>query len=419
MHAGSDIHPPAPSICMLIYSYYPEATGGAERQCRLQARELVKQGHGCLILTTRSRGTTPRQEMDQGCEVVRCRTAETFLSRLRKKEARPGPVAIPATGETAIPTRGGPGSRAARAVRWLNAAFFMAGAGWVLFRRRRAIDVLHVHGADWHAGFAGWIGHRLSIPVVCKGANVPVFPSLHGLPFARSLDAWRRRIHYVALTPAMRDDLLANGVAGDRITILPNGVEISAVERNPSSEPLVLHVANYTQPAWNKAFDVLFGAWPRVARQCPLARLVSAGAGDVSKWKKQLDQTGCADRVEFIGFQLDLESWYRRAAVFVLPSRHEGISNALLEAQSVGIPAVVSDIPGNCAVVVAGATGLVVPVGNEDALAQALVQLLSDADMRRRMGSAARHRMEAEFGIEAIARQTGDLYRRLMKWVEV
>jgi glycosyltransferase involved in cell wall biosynthesis len=249
---------------------------------------------------------------------------------------------------------------------------------------------------------------------VCKGANVPVFPPLTGLPFAQALDKWRRRVNYIALTPAMRDDLLAHGVTGERITVLPNGVKIPAAEPTPSVELLALHVANYTQPAWNKAFDVLFDAWPLVARACPAARLTTAGAGDVAAWQRQLAGAGCADRVDFIGYRSDLDSWFRRATVFVLPSRHEGISNALLEAQSFGVPAVVSDIPGNRAVVVDGETGLVVPAGDKVALAQALIRLLTDPDLRNRMGNAARRRTAAEFGIEAIVRRTADLYRRLL-----
>ena len=119
------------------------------------------------------------------------------------------------------------------------------------------------------------------------------------------------------------------------------------------------------------------------------------------------------DTVDFIGYRTDLADWIRRAAVFVLPSRHEGISNALLEAQGAGVPAVVSDIPGNRAVVVDGETGLVVPAGDAEALARALIRLLSDPDLRRRLGAAARRRMEAEFGIAAVARQLSDLYGRL------
>ena len=402
---------PLPSVCMLVYSYYPESTGGAERQCRLQAGELARLGHRCLVLTTRRRWATPRREMDLGCEIVRIPMVEAWFDRLRRPGTRTAAASLASPRASNGPSV--MAAHAARVVRWLNAAFFLLGASWVLFRRRRSLAVIHAHGADWHAGFAGWIGRRFSIPVVCKGANVPVFPALIGIPFARNFDAWRRRIHYVALTPAMRDDLVANGVAGDRITIVPNGVAIPEAVPVFSREPLVLHVANYTQPAWNKAFDVLFDAWPQVACECKSAHLVTAGAGDVSRWQRQLAESGCADRVEFIGYRANLEDWFRRAAVFVLPSRHEGISNALLEAQSFGVPAVVSDIPGNCVVVVPGVTGLVVPAGDADALALALIRLLSDPELRCRLGSEARRRMQAEFGIETIARRMVDLYRRL------
>jgi len=405
-----------PSICMLIYSYYPEATGGAERQCHLQAKELARQGYTCMVLAASLRWSTPRRQWDQGCEIIRCRVLETFVSYFRKPSMNSKPCVNSSVDEATSSSRKIIGSWAAAVIRWLNALLFMLGAGWTIFRRRRGIDVIHVHGADWHAGFAGWIGHHLSIPVVCKGANVPVFPSLTGIPFARTFNVWRRRIHYTALTSAMRDDLQANGVADNRITILPNGVKISTVERDFPIEPLVLHIANYTQPAWNKAFDVLFSAWPLVVRKYPAARLVAAGAGDVSKWKSKLRDADSDEQVEFIGYQENLDDWFRRAAIFVLPSRHEGISNALLEAQGFGIPAVVSDISGNCAVVLDGLTGLVVPVGDEAALAQAMIRLLSDLDLRSRMGKAARCRIQAEFSIETVVQKMGSIYQKL--WVE-
>lgn len=409
MHRESASVGAAPAVCMLVYSYHPEATGGAERQCRLQSVELVRQGHACLVLTTRQQRGTPRWTVDQGCEVIRCPTAEFVLRRLPSLRRRVVSTTSPPAA-VLLPARG----RAAGALRWLNAASFMAGAGWILFRRRKQLDVLHAHGADWHAGFAGWIGRRLSIPVVCKGANVPVFPDLAGIPFGKTWDAWRRRIHHVALTPAMRDDLLSNGVPADRISVLPNGVEIPDAVPADLAEPLVLHVANYTQPAWNKALDVLFDAWPQVVRACPAARLVTAGAGDVSLWRQRVEQDGVGASVNFVGYCRELDAWYRQAAVFVLPSRREGISNALLEAQARGVPAVVSDIAGNRAVVVEDETGLVAPVGDAAALARALILLLSDLALRRRMGNAARLRIRSFFGIETVVRELGALYRQLV-----
>lgn len=399
-----------PSVCMLVFSYPPESTGGAEQQCRLQARELVRLGHDCLVLTTRRHRATPRSEQGEGGEILRIRTVEAWLEIFRRSKLLSAPAPAGAQPQTTGASRP---SFSARAVRGLNALLFILGAGTVLFHRRRRIEVIHAHGADWHAGFAGWIGHLLSISVVCKGANVPAFPDLTGIPFARLWAAWRTRIHFIALTEAMRDDLMAKGVPADRIDVLPNGVELPAEAADPGKSALVLHAANYTQPAWNKAFDVLYATWPLVARTCPQARLAAAGAGDVARWERELAAANARGTVDFIGYRTDLADWIRRAAVFVLPSRHEGISNALLEAQSAGVPAVVSDIPGNRAVVVDGETGLVVPAGDAEALAHALIRLLSDLDLRRRLGAAARRRMETEFGIAAVARQLSNLYGRL------
>ena len=246
-------------IVMLIYGYPPESAGGAERQCRLQAEELARQGHSVLVVAARQRWRTPRREQSAGLEICRCCTLEAWLDLWRK----PGPTV---SMHTSYSGQHLPKAKTGSIVRWLNACLFMANAGWILFLLRRRIAVLHVHGADWHAGFAGWIGHLLEFPVVCKGANLPVLPELTGIPFARVWEFWRKQIHYIALTEAMREDLAANDVSRDRIEILPNGVELPAEAADPGAGTLVLHVANYTQPAWNKAFASRFAAWPLVVR---------------------------------------------------------------------------------------------------------------------------------------------------------
>ena len=97
----------------------------------------------------------------------------------------------------------------------------------------------------------------------------------------------------------------------------------------------------------------------------------------------------------------------------MLPSRKEGLSNALLEAMASGLPSVVSDIPGNVAVVRDGVEGLVVPAGDVAALAEAMVKLYRSPELRDRMGSAARKTIEARFTISAVAEQLEAAYRTL------
>ncbi|MDY0149622.1 MAG: glycosyltransferase, partial [Kiritimatiellia bacterium] len=102
---------------------------------------------------------------------------------------------------------------------------------------------------------------------------------------------------------------------------------------------------------------------------------------------------------------------YDEVQVFCLPSREEGISNALLEAQSRGVACVVSDIRANRAVVTHGDNGWVVPVGDAEALALAVQKLLDDKPRRDRFGQNAVRRVAAEFEIGAIVSRVETAYQ--------
>jgi glycosyltransferase involved in cell wall biosynthesis len=100
--------------------------------------------------------------------------------------------------------------------------------------------------------------------------------------------------------------------------------------------------------------------------------------------------------VVFEGFQTDPVRFMARASVFVLPSRFEGMPNALLEAMAAGLPVVVSDAsPGPLEMVDPGVHGLVVPSENVEALAEALGRLMVDSELRERLGRAARQRLRS------------------------
>ena len=292
--------------------------------------------------------------------------------------------------------------RAARIVRWINAALFIAGATRELARRRKAIDVLHTHVADWNAGFAGWIGHRLGIPAVAKAAFLPAFAPVRGVPLAGTWARWRLRIRYIALMESMADDLAAQGVPRGNIRVVPNGVALPVEPARPEIHSTVLYVGNLTQGVSHKAFDVLLDAWSRVAPARPEARLVIAGAGDPTPWRTMAERLGCGASIHFAGYVDDLSGRYREAALLVLPSRGEGMSNALLEALAWGLPAVVSDIPGNRELVSDKVNGRVVPSGDAGSLAQALLDLLGDPGVRQRLGAAARERIRKNYSIEIV-----------------
>jgi glycosyltransferase involved in cell wall biosynthesis len=97
----------------------------------------------------------------------------------------------------------------------------------------------------------------------------------------------------------------------------------------------------------------------------------------------------------------------------VLPSRREGLSNALLEAMASGLPCIANDIPPNREVLDGGRAGLLVPVEDEEALLKALRGLVTDADNARMWGKRARDRVISTYTIDAVAARYDDLYHRL------
>jgi glycosyltransferase involved in cell wall biosynthesis len=390
-------------IAMLIWNYWPGPEGGAERQCRKLSHALARRGHSVLVITHGPGRNLPRRQPDGGTTLLRRGRAAPLVRTLRRWRDRLRPDR-PGGGPGEDPIRPPPRRfRLLAPFQWLDHRLFMAEAARALRNERPRPDVLHVHESHWLAGWTAWQGHRLGLPVICKETDFPTLSALgQDVPASARWDGWRRRADYLAMNQAIREDLQQKGIPGSRIHDLPNGVDIPPVPVDSAREGPVLFVGNFTQGAHRKAFDVLLEAWGRVILRRPEARLKLAGAGDTRRWMDKAQAERCAHTVEFLGFVADVSALYRDAAIFVLPSRREGLSNALLEAQSVGLPAVVSDLPGNRAVIEHEVNGLVVPVDHPEALAQALLRLLGDPALRARLGAAGRSRAVSEFALDRV-----------------
>jgi glycosyltransferase involved in cell wall biosynthesis len=165
----------------------------------------------------------------------------------------------------------------------------------------------------------------------------------------------------------------------------------------------VLYVGNFSQGNKHKAFEILINAWNYVNNKEPLAHLVLVGGGQSDTWERMAKRLGCRGSMSFVGTVDDPDLYYCHAAVFVLPSRYEGMSNALLEAQSWGIPCVASDIPANRAVVEHGVSGFLFQVDDYKAMAEYVIKLLSNEDLSVRIGQNARINVEEKFDINSIA----------------
>ncbi len=222
---------------------------------------------------------------------------------------------------------------------------------------------------------------------------------------ARQLLGWpwehlRRLLYrYAALVTANSRgalETLKEYVPASKLLFVPNPVPMP---RSPGpiahTTPSILNVGSLT---FQKAQDVLLSAFAVVSSRFPEWRLTIIGKGPKKvELRSRAERLAVADRIDWVESAADPFIYYNAADIFVLPSRFEGTPNALLEAMSCSLPVVVSDAsPGPLEYVEHEKNGLVVPVDNSRALAEALERFMRDEALRERLGSAARKRLAEE-----------------------
>jgi glycosyltransferase involved in cell wall biosynthesis len=183
-----------------------------------------------------------------------------------------------------------------------------------------------------------------------------------------------------------------------RTEVIVNASSLHAETHAAVAEPVVLAVGRHVA---QKGFDLLLQAWAAVQAQMPQARLRVLGDGPLrAELQQQAQALGIAASVQWLPPTQQVKEQYAQAAVFVLPSRYEGMPLALLEAQALGVPAVAFDCPTGPAEIINADTGIAVPLADTQALASALLRLLADAPLRARMGAAAIARSRAAFSAQ-------------------
>jgi glycosyltransferase involved in cell wall biosynthesis len=223
---------------------------------------------------------------------------------------------------------------------------------------------------------------------------------------------------FVAMTKVIEDNLRAAGVPAEKIHRIPNGIaagEVGPPKRNTDvsgSPPTVLFVGNlYQQPA--KGIDILLKAWKVIQAGRPEAVLKVVGEGDLPAYQAYAEKLGIADTVRFLGKQANAAAFYQEAQVFVLPSRREGMSNALMEAMLAGLPCVATDISGSQDLIQSGVNGLLVPPADIEALAKGIEYMLAHPAEARQMGLRARQTIIEKNDIRVVADEYIALYAKL------
>jgi len=212
------------------------------------------------------------------------------------------------------------------------------------------------------------------------------------------------------------------GRVDDKVTVVCNAVDL---DRYPApidrakvraelgfgpSEHLMTMVGTFKR---QKGHRYLVGAAAALVPRFPTLHFLLVGDGELAdQVRTQVRAAGLSDHIHFLGTRRDVPELLSASDSFVLPSLWEGLPVALTEAMASGLPVVATDVSGTSQVVIDGESGLLVPPGNERALAEAMDRLLSDPALASELAAAGRERIAASYSARAQAEQLAALFRQ-------
>lgn len=355
--------------------------GGGERQASWLIEGLAARGHGVLVAGRRG---GPFVASDHG-------------------GANPERVALPFLGEWDLWT-----------------AWRLAGVV-----RRASVDILHAHTSHAHtmACLAGLWAGRAKVVV---SRRVSYAPRTHGLsrPGTHGPNRWKysRPDVFLAVSQRVAEVLRDSGVAGGRVEVVCSAIDLARLDVAPlprgelgipEGVPLLVTAGSLV---WMKDHASLLRAMPAVLDAFPGTRLVVAGEG---KLRGRLDALvaglGLGESVRMVGHREDAPRLIRAADVYVSSSSSgEGLGTSVLEALACETPVVATAAGGIPEMVVDGETGRLVPSGDPEVLAAAIVSTLRNRDAALAMARRGRTLVEERYLVDRMVEETIEVYERLL-----
>jgi glycosyltransferase involved in cell wall biosynthesis len=235
----------------------------------------------------------------------------------------------------------------------------------------------------------------------------------------------RRTAALIGNSAAVVEQLAAETGDRQKLALIHNGIQlaapIAASERRllrsalqiPNDALTIAVVANLIA---YKGHGDFIAALALIKDSLPAPwRLLAIGRDDGvgADLKRQVESANISDNMMWLGERSDVGALLAASDIFVLPSHQEGFSNALLEAMAASLPAIATAVGGNLDAVTDDETGLLVRPNDPNALAAALIRLAGDPALRRRLGDAARQRVQQRFSLDACVARYEKMYRAL------
>jgi N-acetyl-alpha-D-glucosaminyl L-malate synthase BshA len=274
---------------------------------------------------------------------------------------------------------------------------------------RKRFDLIHAHYAV-PQGLLGVVLKRvlrLPLVVTLHGTDINYLAKRRGTRALVKL-VLNNADAVVAVSRFLKTEAEKLGVEGEKIRVIYNGVELPEYEE-AQREMSILFVGSLVK---QKGVDVLIKAFRTVKERIPEAKLIIVGEGREREALAELCTQLRLRDVYFAGSRSELSSYYSRSRVLALPSRAEGFGLVALEAMAFATPVVATKVGGIPEVVTHGETGMLVESGNANALAEALIRVMSDEALWQRLATRAKERA-SEFSWEKTANEYAKLYAEL------
>jgi glycosyltransferase involved in cell wall biosynthesis len=387
---------------LMVISQFSPMIGGAEKQAQLLARLLIEKGVNVNLITGWWKFKTPRKEMVDGIRVFRnfC-----FWGMF--------------------------GIKNNRMIRMFGGVAYVISLGAYLFLHGREYDIIHVHQFLYPAFISVLIGKKvLQKPVLVKSASSGITSDIELLrrfPLGFfQLNFLLKEVDYlVAISKETGKDFEEIGYSNSKISYIPNGVQIPPLRK--TTESPVIQVLTMARLSQEKGVDVLLKAWAEVVREEKGLKLLIIGYGSLECYLKNLSLSlGVAKTVDFVGMVHEASSYLKVSDLFVLSSRAEGMSNALLEAMSFGIPCIATQVGGNAELLGAeedaipsggyllARNGLLVNPDDAIGLSEAILYFIRNERAREEMGRRARKFIQENYSIDFVAERYIALYQSIL-----
>ncbi len=304
--------------------------------------------------------------------------------------------------------------------------------------RSERIDIVHTQGPLAYDFYASRAAAATGIPhIVTRPALIEDYRCSRATRWAYGLvdrTTLARAFRVVAVSEDGRRRMARlPGVDPGKVVLVRNGVDVGLYRPDPDARSRLLSelvstgiveagvtgerdaatplIGMAAQLVDDKGWDDFLRVSGAVASHFPHALAFVVGSGPMLGELREMVRTmGVGGSVAFLGLRRDVERVLPALDVFLLTSRREGLPVSIIEAMACGRPVVTTDAGGSPELIVPGETGYVVPVGDWQGAADHVITLLTDCDLRSRMGATAREKAVAAFSLERMVAEYEAIY---------